>query len=342
MANELFGDKAKATTKTQAAELTKPEGTSEVTKPQEPTTAEETKKPEEVNQTNKVVTEGTSVGAAQTAIPTPVSLVPAAPLATQLAAEVNKEAMEHGQASTNPASHPNTPDNETNALQASEAARASQLMSEATKDSDEDENEDTFKPTPEQEMQVLQQRARIMGLAFSDEDTLDGLRDKIARKLNGDDEPDETHPVEGHDNVTGLDPETANVKPQVTGKKLSLRQHIAQEAMKLVRLRITNLDPKKKDLPGEILTVANEHLGTVRKFIPYGEVTDNGWHVEYCLYEQLRDRTFVSIKTRKGTRGEVIVENQNAKEFALEVLEPLTPDEMARLSSSQLAAGGVE
>ena len=115
-----------------------------------------------------------------------------------------------------------------------------------------------------------------------------------------------------------------------------------KEKMKLVRLRITNLDPKKKDLPGEILTVGNEYLGTVRKFVPFGEATDNGYHVPYCLYELMRDRKFLSIKTRKGPKGQTIVEQQMVREFALEILPPLTEAELARLSAAQLSAGGVE
>lgn len=124
--------------------------------------------------------------------------------------------------------------------------------------------------------------------------------------------------------------------------KVALRQQQHREQMKLVRLRITNLNPSKKDLPGEIFTVANRVLGAVRKFIPYGEATENGYHVPYWIYTQLKDREFLLIKTRKDSRGRTIVETSMAREFALEVLEPLTQVELARLAASQAAAAGME
>ena len=108
-------------------------------------------------------------------------------------------------------------------------------------------------------------------------------------------------------------------------------------------VRITNLDPKKKDLPGEVFTVANEHLGTVRKFVPYGEVTDNGYHVPYCIYKALKARKFLNIRTFKDrqNQNQIKVEQSWAQEFALEVLPTLTPDEIKKLAAAQSAAGGL-
>lgn len=124
-------------------------------------------------------------------------------------------------------------------------------------------------------------------------------------------------------------------------KKLSMREQLVAEQTALVRCRITNLDPKKADLPGEIFTVANEYIGTIRKYIPYGEVTDDGYHIPVAIYNQLIERTFVSIKTvkNKNGRGATTV-TQDAREFAIEVMPQLTPDELARLANAQAAAAG--
>jgi hypothetical protein len=109
--------------------------------------------------------------------------------------------------------------------------------------------------------------------------------------------------------------------------------------MKLVRLRITNMDPKKKELPGEIYTVANDVIGTIRKYVPFGEKTDEGYHVPYILYQMLKGRKFLSIRTVRGANGSERVEHTYANEFALEVLEPLTQDELNKLAAAQAAAG---
>lgn len=206
---------------------------------------------------------------------------------------------------------------------------------EASTSGSTNEVNDAFEVQPT-ELDMLKQRAKLMGINFSNNIGLDALKAKI-----------EEHKAAATAKTQASAPASKDdkgSKPASTpkAKKISLRAHLQKEKMKLVRLRITNLDPKKKDLPGEILTVANEYLGTVRKFVPFGEQTDNGYHVPYCLYEMMRDRKFLSIKTRKGPKGQTIVEQQWAREFALEVLPPLTEAELARLSTAQQAAGGVE
>jgi hypothetical protein len=220
--------------------------------------------------------------------------------------------------------------------------------------------EETAESEPQvTELSMLKQRATLMGVSFSNNISVETLRARIQAKLDGESQPaaqtTELAPVPASSISTMLPPEALIIDtaaslapvpavaeaevPKVTRPK-SIREQLMETEMALVRLRITNLDPKKKDLPGEILTVANEYLGTVRKYIPYGEVTDNGFHVPMCLYRQLQERTFVSIKVRK-VNGREHIESQDAREFSLEVLEPLTADELSRLAASQSAAGGL-
>ena len=189
------------------------------------------------------------------------------------------------------------------------------------------------------ELDMLKSRAKLMGIPFSNNIGLDALKTKIEEHKQAYEAKTQTQ-TPAQTNEQQPEVQTENQKKKA--KTLSLRAHLQKEKMKLVRLRITNLDPKKKDLPGEILTTGNEYLGTVRKFVPFGEATDNGYHVPYCLYEMMRDRKFLSIKTRKGPKGQTIVEQQMVREFALEILPPLTEAELARLSAAQLSAGGVE
>lgn len=189
------------------------------------------------------------------------------------------------------------------------------------------------------ELDMLKSRAKLMGITFSNNIGLDALKTKIEEHKQASEAKTQTQ-VTAQTNEQQAESQTENQKKKA--KTFSLRSHLQKEKMKLVRLRITNLDPKKKDLPGEILTTGNEYLGTVRKFVPFGEATDNGYHVPYCLYEMMRDRKFLSIKTRKGPKGQTIVEQQMVREFALEILPPLTEAELARLSAAQLSAGGVE
>ena len=195
-------------------------------------------------------------------------------------------------------------------------------------------NQPTEVEAPLDEKALLMQRARLMGIKFSNNIGVEALRAKIAAQMEAG-EPAKTEPeVE----VPPAIAEARLVTPEMT--KAQIRQKMLAEQMKLVRLRITCLDPKKKDLPGEIFTVANKFIGTVRKFVPFGEVTENGYHVPYCIYTMLRNRKFLNIRTRKSKNGSEQVETSYVPEFALEVLPQLTPKELKELAIRQAAAKG--
>lgn len=202
---------------------------------------------------------------------------------------------------------------------------------------------DVQQPT---ELAMLKERARMMGITFSNNISVDALRLKINNRMEGrDQEPPATaeepavDPVDGTVNTFAPNPLAGQT---VALPRKTLRQHLVDEQMKLIRVRITNMDPKKKDLPGEIFTVANEHLGTVRKFIPYGEVTENGYHIPYIIYTTLEARKFQNIRTIKGKNGVNRVDSTWAKEFSMEILPPLTPVELKNLAIAQQASGSVE
>ena len=187
------------------------------------------------------------------------------------------------------------------------------------------------------ELTLLKERAKVMGIPFSNNISLETLRKRVADKMEGKDEAPEVNALTG-------DPEIAQAmvaKPlDQKANEVALRKLLYAKYMRQVRVRITNMDPKKKDLPGEIWTVANEYLGTVRKFVPYGEQTDDGYHIPYCLYRLLDSKRFLHIRDVKDrTTGIVRQDKVWAKEFSLDVLPTLTQGELDRLAAAQAAAG---
>lgn len=187
-----------------------------------------------------------------------------------------------------------------------------------------------------QELDILKSRARLMGITFSNNIGVEKLREKIQNKQDGIDESKSSEPEEKVNALTGKPVSAAQARN-------NLRRELQKEQMKLVRIRITNLDPKKKDLQGEIITVANDILGTVRKFVPYGEVTDDGYHVPYIIYKFLDKRKFLNIRTIKDRRtGNIRVEQQWVKEFSIEILPQLTEKQIKQLATNQAAAGSVD
>lgn len=187
------------------------------------------------------------------------------------------------------------------------------------------------------ELTLLKERAKVMGIPFSNNISLETLRKRVADKMEGKDEAPEVNALTG-------DPEIAQAmaaKPlNQKANEVALRKLMYAKQMRQVRVRITNMDPKKKDLPGEIWTVANEYLGTVRKFVPYGEQADDGFHIPYCLYRLLDSKRFLHIRDVKDrTTGIVRQDKVWAKEFSLDVLPTLTQGELDRLAAAQAAAG---
>lgn len=207
--------------------------------------------------------------------------------------------------------------------------------------------------TEEQKLQMLKDKATMMGIAFSNNIKAETLIERIRAKMEGAEPAKEESEVTAAETPAAPNPvldanQNSSVSKVEDGsvKKtapVNERERLKREAMKLIRVRIANLDPKKKDLSGEIITVANDILGTVRMFVPYGEVTDDGWHIPNWIYKHLEKRKFLHIRTSKDrATGQQKVEHFYAKEFSIEVLPPLTEGELADLAKNQAAAGSIQ
>lgn len=203
-----------------------------------------------------------------------------------------------------------------------------------------DQSNETVDDLPKvDELTMLKQRAALMGVKFSNNISVEKLREKIEAHQSGADAAEES-PAAVNPLAQAEGSAAATAEP--AQKPMTLRQMLMLDQMKLVRVRIQNLNPNKKDLPGEVFTVANEYIGTVRKYIPYGDQSDNGYHIPFCIYQMLKDRQFLNIRTGKDRRGKVKVEQGMAREFAIEVLEPLTREELYKLGQAQIAAGSTD
>lgn len=186
------------------------------------------------------------------------------------------------------------------------------------------------------ELTMLKERANVMGVTFSNNIGIEALRKRIDGKLAGmntDEVPEaETNAFTG--TTTNTEVGTKAVTP-------TLRQYLFDENMKMVRVKITNLDPKKREWPGEIKTVANRYIGTVRKFIPFGDATDEGYHIPQCIYKMLKRCKYQDIKVVKKN-GKETVTSRWVSEYAIELLPPLSQEELRQLATAQQAVGSVD
>jgi len=185
------------------------------------------------------------------------------------------------------------------------------------------------------ELTLLKQRATTLGISFSNNIGVEKLKERINEKLSGN-APEDNE--EDEEQVNALTGQPVKTKAQSKG---DIRNQIKKDAEKLIRLRITNLDPKKAKWPGEIITVANEFIGTISKYVPFGEVTEDGYHVPNAIYKKLKKRKFLDIRIIKQRGKPDRVIERWVPEFALEVLPQLTEAQLKKLAAAQAASGSL-
>ena len=175
---------------------------------------------------------------------------------------------------------------------------------------------DDLQVTPEQELEALKDKATLLGVKFHPSISIDKLREKIsAAQAEPEPEPEvKVNPV------------------------LEERAKLRQEALKLVRVNITPMDPSKREYHGDIFEVSNS-VFSVKRFVPYNTV--DGTHIEKALLDNLREKR-VQVFTKKKVNGRETKEGKLIAAYGIEVLEQLTPAELSDLAKRQAMAGGVE
>lgn len=181
------------------------------------------------------------------------------------------------------------------------------------------ETEAEVTETKPDELALLKKQADTLGVSYKGNIGIEALKARIQEKLGTGEEEVEVAPV----------------------KRKSLVQAMRDKHMRLVRCRISNMNPAKASIPGEILTVANRFIGKVAKFVPYRGY-DDGYHLPACLYEAIKDREYLRIvKIKDKVTGREYDKAEMVKEFAIALLPDLTPAELAKLAADQRARGGV-
>ena len=174
------------------------------------------------------------------------------------------------------------------------------------------------------ELQILKDRANLLGVKFHPSISLDKLREKVVAATSGEatppDEAKAPEPVE-----------------ETVGQK---RNRMKRDALALVRVRITCMNPAKSEWEGEIFTAGNSLIGSVKKYVPFN--ADEGWHVPNILLQQLRERQCQIFQTVTDPRGNKVRKGKLIKEFAIEVLSSLTSEELAELARRQAMSKAID
>lgn len=173
-------------------------------------------------------------------------------------------------------------------------------------------------PPMSDELNLLKERADRMGIPYSPKIGAE----KLAQKIN--------------DALAEDLPETVEEAPVVKAKEetaLQRRRRLRKEANKLVRVRITCMNPNKREWKGEFFMFSNSIVGSINKFVPFN--AEDGWHVPQSVLGVIRDRECQIFTTVKTSRGVSVRKGRLIKEFAIEELPPLTQKELDELARVQ-------
>lgn len=189
------------------------------------------------------------------------------------------------------------------------------------------ETQDTeVQVTAQDELAALKSRADMMGISYHPSIGLEKLREKVNAAIEG--KADETKQ------------ETA-VAVSASGETEGQRNaRLKKEASKLVRIRVSCMNPAKKEWEGEIFSIGNAVVGSFTKYVPFN--TEDGWHVPHMMYQMIKDRECQVFYTVTDSRGNKTRKGKLIKEFNVEVLPPLTPEELHDLAQRQAMAKSID
>ena len=168
------------------------------------------------------------------------------------------------------------------------------------------------------------QRADKLGIKYSNNIGLETLRERVNAKLE-----------EASEEISE-ESEKAETKKS-SGKETAI-QKARKEALKLVRVNITSMENTKNNLSGEIFTVSNSVIGTVKRYIPFGV----DWHIEQIILNTLKEKEFQRFGSEKTPSGQTVRRAKSVPAYAIQILPLLTGAELEDLRKSQLARQTIE
>jgi hypothetical protein len=122
--------------------------------------------------------------------------------------------------------------------------------------------------------------------------------------------------------------------------KASNRMALKREQLQLVRIRLSALNPHMKGLKGQVFSVSNSLVGTVKKYIPFD--SPNGWHVPKILVDSLDGKQFQTFREITTPTGKTIKRSVSAKAYSIQYLAPLSAEEWAKIQNNIKATAAQE
>jgi len=194
------------------------------------------------------------------------------------------------------------------------------------------QSEATQEDTIPDELETLKSRADTRGIKYHPSIGLD----KLKLKMEAADSETATEEIV---NITKLQNKGIEYMDHAQYTKLSARER-KKRCGSLIRINVTSMNQNKKNWEGEIMSAGSAKLGTFKKFIPFN--TTDGWHVPYIIYQAMKERKCTIFQTVKDSKGVKKRVPKSINEFNIEVLPPLTREELKSLAQRQAMAGNID
>jgi hypothetical protein len=174
------------------------------------------------------------------------------------------------------------------------------------------------------ELEALKEQATKLGIKFHPSIGEDKLREKVKEAMEKGDE----------DDAPPLKESTIPAIPE-NETQAQKNSRLKADMLKLVRVRISNMNPNKREWDADIFQVANS-LINVKRTVPFNVE----WHVEACLLKQIQQKRCKVMREVTLSGGKKKKEPMLIPEYAVEILPQLTEKELKALAQRQAMAAG--
>lgn len=206
-------------------------------------------------------------------------------------------------------------------------------------------------------LDMLKKQAKILGITHSNNISEETLAEKINERLKStmnapvrpmgpppapeEETPESQVPaaVRAYTNA----PEGPSPVPDLARRltrhemKQNVRRTLQAEYTQLVRVRLLNMNPAKADLKGEEISVSNNFLGRITRYVPFNDgCGPDGWHVEKFILEAIKEKKYTKVVVNAKKTPTAF----DVPEYSIEILPPLNQKQLEKLAQRQAMAAG--
>jgi hypothetical protein len=187
----------------------------------------------------------------------------------------------------------------------------------------------------------VRQEADALGIKWHHKHKIETIQKKIDdfHEGVGDEVPEEVPSPLVEQPVRSKDQERFLAKPVVP---MTEKQYLAEKRREdrrkvssLIHCKITCLNPDKRNWNGEFISVGSAKLGTWKKYVPFD---GRPYHLPKIIYDMLKEKKCTLMQNGVDSRGRKAKIPTQINEFNIEVLPPLSKEELDELRVHQARA----